>query len=59
MSLWAKIVLTVLPMLFAALVTIGWQNSHTLVVMRANYEHQEKELTQLRELFLSCREPQK
>lgn len=48
-----KVAAAVAPVLLGALVTIGWQNSHTLAVLNAEVANSERELEHLRELIES------
>jgi hypothetical protein len=41
---WIKLAGALIPLLLAALVTVGWQNSRTLAVMTAELEHVQADL---------------
>lgn len=41
---WFKLAGALIPLLLAALVTVGWQNSRTLAVMTAELQHVQADL---------------
>lgn len=47
----SKLFIALIPVLLAALVTIAWQNSHTLTVLTHRIERNERETQHLRELI--------
>jgi hypothetical protein len=48
MPIWLKALATLAPLLLGALVTIGWNNSHSLAVLSLNIEHLRVDLERTR-----------
>jgi hypothetical protein len=50
MSPWLKIAVALAPLMLAALVGIGWNNSHSMAVLGARLDDNVRELDHLRDL---------